>query len=358
MRPPSVSLADYAAQATPLLSAEAKAYLAGAADEHTARWNEQRWSAIRLWPRVLVDVSAIDTSLSLLGLALDHPIGIAPTAFHGLFHPDAEAATAQAAERAGALYVVSTSATLPMASVAAAGAGPKWFQLYVQRDRGLTRELVAHAAEVGMSALVLTVDAPALGARDATRRLGGQLPVSASFGNLGVLTPDDPAVPPELQIYHPSVDPAVTWDTVEWLRSLSPIPLVLKGILRADDAARAAEAGVAAVVVSNHGGRNLDTAVATVDALPGAVEAVAGRVPVLVDGGIRRGTDVVKAIALGAAAVLVGRPVLWGLAVDGADGVARALALLRTEVVHAMALCGARRLSEITPDLLVGDQLS
>ncbi|HEX6921077.1 MAG TPA: alpha-hydroxy acid oxidase [Actinomycetes bacterium] len=348
-----VGLADLESLARDRLPAAALAYLGcGSGDEHTVRWNLDAWPEIRLAPRNLVDVGRIDTGLRLLGQPLDHPILLAPTAAHRLFHPDGELATLRGAADAAALYVQSTLGSVVVEEVGEAATSPWWFQLYVQRDRGFTRELVLRAAEAGASALVLTVDLPVLGARDADRRDRTGLAPGADYVNLrGLELAPDPA-PPERRVYNPHLDPTVTWDDLEWLRAITPLPLVAKGVLRPDDALRCLDQGVAAIIVSNHGGRALDTVPATAHALPPVVDAVAGRVPVLVDGGIRRGVDVAKALVLGATAVLVGRPYVWGLAVDGADGVRHVVDVLRTELEMAMGLLGAPRLADLTPDLL------
>ena len=333
------------------LSEEAYDYVAGGAgDEHTLRWNVERWSALRLAPRCLVDVGTLDTSTTLLGAPLTHPVLLAPTAAHRLYCADGEHATLRGAAAAEALYVQSTMGSVGVEDVGAAAAGPWWFQLYAQRDRGHTRDLVARAAAAGASALVLTVDTPVLGARDRDRR-GGLPP--AAYPNLAGLPdapPDD--LPAHRRVYLPRLDPTLSWQTLDWLLSVADLPVLVKGVLRPDEAARAVDAGVAGVVVSNHGARNLDTVPATVDALPRVVQAVGGRVPVLVDGGIRRGTDVAKALMLGAQAVLVGRPYVWGLAAFGAAGVQHAVEILRTELEMAMGLLGAPTLADLTPDLL------
>ena len=335
------------------LTPEAYAYVAGGSgDEHSLRANVAAWSALRLAPRFLVDVSAIETSVRLLGHDLASPVLLAPTAAHLLYHPDGEIATVRGAAEAQALYVQSTLATTTVEDVGAAATGPWWFQLYIQRDRGFTRELVARAESAGAAALVLTVDLPVLGARDSDRRNNLGLPPGVEYANLrGLdLVPDE--LPAVRRVYNPHLDPSVTWRDVDWLTSLTSLPVVVKGVLRADEARRCLDHDIAAVVVSNHGARNLDTVPATAEALPGVVAAVEGRLPVLVDGGIRRGTDVAKALMLGADAVLVGRPYVWGLAVHGADGVAMVVDMLRTELEMAMGLLGANTLAELTPDLL------
>lgn len=335
------------------LTETAYAYLVGGSgDEHTLRWNVDAWARIRLAPHVLVDVGTIDTRLHLLGHDLAAPIVLAPTAAHHLFHPNGEIETVRGAAAAETLYIQSTLATVGVSEVGAAATGPWWFQLYVQRDRGFTRELLARAEDAGASAVVLTVDLPVLGARDTDRRNSFGLPEGLEYANFVGLDVVADELPPERRVYNPHLDPTVTWADVDWLRSVARVPVVVKGVLRPDDAVRAVDHGVDAIVVSNHGARNLDTVPATADALPRVAEAVDGRVPVLVDGGIRRGTDVAKALMLGATAVLVGRPYVWGLTVHGAAGVKLVVDLLRTELEMSMALLGATTLADLTDDLL------
>ncbi len=327
----------------------------GAGDEHTLAWNQSAYSDIKLRSRVLVDVSRVDTSLTLLGQALAHPIILSPTAYHRLVHHDGEVATARGAGEAKAAMVVSTFATTSIEDIAHAATGPLWLQLYAQPDRGFTRAWVERAQEAGCTAIWLTVDTPVLGARNRETRIGFQLPDGISRVNLETLADVEASAthrPPEEQIYSAVLDPRLTWKDVDWLRSFAKVPVLLKGVLDADDAQRAAEAGVDGLVVSNHGARNLDTVPATITALPRVVEAVAGRMPIIVDGGIRRGTDVLKALALGATAVGIGRPYLYGLAVDGSDGVRRVIEILRTELEMAMALTGRTSLSAVDRGVL------
>ena len=331
-------------------------YLAGAAaDEVTLGWNEVAWRDLPLLPRALVDVSRIDTSVPLLGRTLAHPIVVAPTAAHRNYHPEGEPATRRGASSADALAVMSSLGSTPLAEVGAAATGPWAFQLYVQADRDFTAGLVQQAVECGAEALVLTVDTPLLGARDRDRRTGGHtvdgmLPPALAGAPPSVVLSDD-ARRHEL-IYNTHINPAVTWETLEWLVDLSPVPVVAKGVVRPDDARRVVDAGASGLVVSNHGARNLDTCIATGDALPGVARAVDGAVPVLVDGGIRRGTDVAKALILGADAVLVGRPVVWGLTVAGAAGVQWVVETLWSELAMAMGLLGAPTVADLTPDLI------
>jgi 4-hydroxymandelate oxidase len=304
---------------------------------------------------VLRDVSARDLSTTVLGQHVSMPVLVGPTAFHGLAHPDGETATARAAGRADTIMVMSTMSNTAVEDVAAAATGPLWFQLYMYRDRATTQELVRRVEAAGFRALMLTVDAPVLGRRERDVRNRFQLPDGLQVRNLTAAGMSDLPVVAEsgLAAYFASLlDPSISWKDLDWLRSVTDLPLLVKGIVRGDDAARAVEAGVAGIVVSNHGGRQLDTAPATIDVLPEVVDAVGNRTEVLLDGGIRRGTDVVKALALGARAVLLGRPILWGLAVGGEVGVARVLELMRAELDGALALCGCPTIHDVSADLI------
>jgi 4-hydroxymandelate oxidase len=333
-------------------------YSSGADDELTLGKNRTAFSRLELFYRVLVDVSTRDLATTALGQDLSMPVIVAPTAFHRLADPEGELATARAASAAGTVMILSTLSNTAVEDVVAAASGPVWFQLYVYRDREITTELVRRVERAGCSALVLTVDAPVLGKRERDVRNRFHLPDGLRIENMLPAGLDDMPEGPRdsgLAAYFGSlIDPALTWDDIEWLRSVTSLPIVIKGIVRADDAVRAADCGAAAIVVSNHGGRQLDTAPAAIDALPPIAEAVAGRAEIFVDGGVRRGTDVIKALALGARAVLLGRPILWGLAVDGQDGVSAVLELFRSEVDRAMALCGCPTVEDITFDLLPG----
>jgi 4-hydroxymandelate oxidase len=343
--PTPITVADYEPLARELLERGAWDYQAGGAgDEHTLADNLAAWARIRLRPRVLVDASRRDLSTSAFGTRLAHPIVVAPTAAHRLSHPDAELATARGAAAADGLYTVSTISSVPMEEVAAAAPGaPRWFQLYTPGDRDACRDLVDRAVAAGFTAVVLTVDLPYPGNRERDVRNAFEL-------DLGAHLPPDHPVDERGIIEIPTLD----WEDLDWLRSVCPVPLLVKGVLRADDAARAVDAGCDGVWVSNHGGRQLDTAIAAADALPDIAAAVDERALLVVDGGVRRGVDVLKALALGADLVAIGRPVLWGLAVDGASGVQRVIEILRDELSLAMALAGARSLEEITADLIVG----
>jgi isopentenyl diphosphate isomerase/L-lactate dehydrogenase-like FMN-dependent dehydrogenase len=294
---------------------------------------------IRLRPRVLVDVSHVELATTVLSTPVSMPILIAPTALHGLAHPEGECATVRAAGAAGTLMIVSSSSTRQLEDIAQSATGPLWFQLYIWTFRQ-AEELVRRAEAAGYRALVLTVDLPEMGNRERDRR------------NELHLHNDIMRTAYELEADAVSILNTLTWDTIDWLRERTTLPILLKGILTAEDAALAAEHGVAGVIVSNHGGRQLDTAIPSIEALPEVVEAVAGRCEVYVDGGIRRGTDVLKALALGARAVLLGRPILWGLAARGEEGVAHVLELLRAELALDMALAGCPTLASVTRSLI------
>jgi isopentenyl diphosphate isomerase/L-lactate dehydrogenase-like FMN-dependent dehydrogenase len=320
-------------------------YAGGAGDERTLRANVEAYARWELRPRVLVDVSEVTTATTVLGEEVAFPLLVAPTAFHRLADPEGESATARAAAKADTVMCLSTLSSVSPAELAAAA--PKatlWFQLYCSRDRGFTEELVAGVAEAGFKALVLTVDVPILGRRERDLRAAFALPENLPIPNLPVeLARTD---------FHTAlssiVDASLSWRDLEWLRSISPLPLLVKGVLTAEDALLAAEHGAAGVIVSNHGGRQLDGVPATLDVLPEVVEMVGERVEVLVDGGIRRGSDVLKALALGARAALAGRAVLWGLAAGGEEGVVRVLTLLRDEIASGLMLLGCPRPHDVS----------
>ena len=355
MSTPPLTLADQAAQAERLLEPAVWAYLCGgAADELTLRANLSAWQRLPLWPRVLRPLAGGHTRTTLAGHALAHPILLAPVALQQLAHPEGELASALAAAAQGAGYVLSTQSSTPLEAVAQAvrgdpGRGPLWFQLYWQADRGFNRALVQRAEAAGYEAIVLTADAPVQGVRDRERRAG----LTPPPGVRAVHLQDAPAAPAAAGTYCAGLPAhAPTWDDVAWLRGCTRLPVWLKGVLHPQDARQALALGVAGLIVSNHGGRTLDTAPATANALPLVREAVQDALPLIVDGGIRRGTDVLKAIALGARAVLVGRPALHALAAGGALGVAQMLRLLRDELEMAMALTGCRTLADAGPALL------
>jgi 4-hydroxymandelate oxidase len=354
-----ISLFDFEEAAAERLSSMAYDYYrSGSFDEITLRENHAAFDRIRLRYRVLRDVSDRDLSTDLLGQRISMPILIAPTAFHQLAHPEGEVATARAAAAAGTIMTLSTLSNLSIEQVLSAAAGPVWFQLYVYRDREATRGLVERARESGCEAIVLTVDAQVWGTRERDVRNRFHLPDGLEVANLhaaGSAALKEAPTDSGLAEYVVSMfDTTLSWKDLEWLAAISDLPILIKGIVHPGDAHLAVEHGAAAVIVSNHGGRQLDSSVATIEALPDVASAVDGRVPVLVDGGVRRGTDVLKALALGANAVMVGRPILWGLAVDGEAGVRKVLEILRKEFDTALALCGCRAPVDVDPDLLAG----
>jgi 4-hydroxymandelate oxidase len=324
----------------------------GAWDEVSLAENVDAWRRRRLRPRVLVDVARIDASTTMLGFPVSLPLAIAPMAVHGLAHPDGEVATARGAAAAGVPFIFSTTSSRSIEDVAAAApGGTRWFQLYAQADAAVSRALVERAAAAGFGALVLTVDLPVLGYRERDRRSGFELPPLGNFA-------DAPATHGShdrdgTDRFTDQLTKSLTWDDLAAIRGWSDLPLVLKGILTAEDAHIAMDHGVDGVVVSNHGARQLDRVPATVDVLAEVVAAVDGRAEVWVDGGVRRGLDVAIALALGARGVLLGRPVLWGLAAGGSAGVERVIAILREEFEVALALLGARTPAEIGPTHLV-----
>jgi 4-hydroxymandelate oxidase len=332
-------------------------FFGGAADEVTLRENRRAFDDIDLRFRVLAGVGERDLSVTLFGKRTSMPVLIAPTGFHKMAHADGELATARAAAASDVIFVVSMMANVSLEEIrAATPKAPMWFQLYVYRDRGVTRSLVERAQAAGYDALQVTVDLPVLGRREHDVRNRFGLPADLRIANLereglGELNPveGDSGVNAYTRRM---LDPSLTWKDLEWLKSLTRLPILVKGVVRGDDAVRALEAGADGVVVSNHGGRQLDTSPATIRALPEVADAVAGRGLVLMDGGVRRGTDVVKALALGAQAVMLGRPPLWGLAVAGQDGVWQVLEILRHELDAALALCGYRRPADVPRDLV------
>lgn len=353
-----VNLADFEAHARARMSEPAWAYLnGGAADEQVLRANRAAWDAVKLWPRVLRDLSGGHTRITLLGREWPQPVLLAPIAYQRLAHADGELACAYAAAAQGAGLILSAQASVPMEPIARAmldeaGRGPLWFQLYWRDDRGFMRELLQRIEAAGFEALVLTVDAPVHGARDRERRAGFKLPDDIRAVNLGGRKQPLSLAPGQSAMFDGLMPRAATWAELDWLREHSRLPLLLKGVAHPDDAREAQRRGVAGLVVSNHGGRTLDALPATAELLPQLRQAVGEGLPLLVDGGIRRGTDVLKALCLGADAVLLGRPYVHALATAGALGVAHALRLLRDELEIAMALSGCGQLSEAGPQLL------
>jgi 4-hydroxymandelate oxidase len=339
-----VSLREFEAAAQGRLDpAHYDFFAGGAQDEHTVRANQRAFDQITLVPRILRGAGAPRLDVTVLGADMAMPILLAPTAFHRLAHPEAERATARAAAAAGVTLIAAMLSTVAVEDIAAearktaAEPGPcLWFQLYVQPDLGFTEAIVRRAEAAGCRALVVTVDSPALGRRERDDRHDfHDLPPGLRCENLRELRGGEPG-----SVRQVVLSPEISWRHIDWLRETTDLPILLKGVLHPTDARLAVERGVDGLVVSNHGGRQLDTTPATIQQLPRVAELVGGRVPLLLDGGVRRGIDVVKALALGAAAVAVGRPVVWGLAVAGEEGVAKVLALLRRELENALTLCG------------------
>ncbi len=333
-----INLFDFEKMAEGKMTKMAYEYVAsGAADEFTVRWNRQALDAIKLNPNVLNDISKLDTSVTLFGHKLPYPILVAPTAFHKIMHPEGELATARGASKAEAIYVVSSFTTTPLEEIKKVATEPLWFQLYVRDDKEFTKNLVQKAESLGCRALCITVDTPVGGARNRQARVNFKLPegINAPYAN-GEMIQKMP----------------LTWKEMEWLISFAKVPVLLKGILHPDDAEKAIEIGASGIIVSNHSGRNLDTVPATIEVLPRIVERVNKRIPILMDGGIRRGTDVLKAIALGANAVLVGKPICFGLASGGAEGVTKTLEILRAEFELAMALTGRSTIASIDQSVI------
>ena len=344
--PNLINLGDYERVAAERLAPGPLAYFTGGAgDEVTLRDNRAAFARQAIVPRVMRDVSTLDPSMELLGRRWPSPIFIAPTALQRMAHPDGELATARAAAARGVTMAVSTSSSTDLADIAAVG-GPRWFQVYLLADPGARRALVERAVAQGYEALMLTVDVPRIGRRERDLRVGFKIPEGVAIPNValaaGVPLTDGGSV---------AYLDRMTWPDLEWLVGFG-VPVIVKGILHPDDAQLALEHGAAGIAVSNHGGRQLDGAIASLDALPAVVDAVGGRVPVLLDGGVRRGTDVLVSLALGATAIGIGRPVIWGLAVDGEAGVGNVLDLLRAEFENAMTLSGAASCADLTPELL------
>jgi isopentenyl diphosphate isomerase/L-lactate dehydrogenase-like FMN-dependent dehydrogenase len=329
-----INVWDYERLAEQKLDAQAHAYFAGGSgDEVTLRENVAAFRRLTLRPRVLVDVTNISTATSVLGTPVALPVLVGPLAMQRMAHPEGELATARAAAAAGTVMCLSSAATARPAEVASvAPDAPHWYQVYVFADRSITTDLIDEACASGFSALVLTVDTPYLGRRERDLRVDFKVPEG---------------ITPTADLFSGAFETSLSWRDLEWLAGYG-LPIVVKGLLTAEDARLACEHGAAAVVVSNHGGRQLDGVSATIDALAEVAEAVAGRAEVFLDGGVRRGTDVVKALALGARAVLIGRAMLWGLAVDGEAGVRHVLELLRAEIELGLALLGCRSPADVT----------
>jgi 4-hydroxymandelate oxidase len=350
-----VRLADFEAAARELLAQPVYDYIAGGAEDEAAiAGNRDAFRRYRFRFKALAGADQPDLANDLFGQHFRLPVHLAPAAIQRMCHPDGEAAAYRAASHAGVAYALSTLSSLSIEEVAAAAGGPRWFQLYMSRWREVSAAFVERAETAGYSAIVLTVDLPRTGRRERDIRNAFSLPHGVRYANLGDWLPSDAAdgADPFAQNVNALTNAALGWNDLEWLVGKTRLPVVVKGLVRGEDALRAVNAGAAGVIVSNHGGRQLDYSVAGLDALPEVVAAVGGKVPVLLDGGIRRGTDVIKALCLGASGVLIGRPYLYALAVGGEEGVRKLLGLLGEEISLSMTLLGARKLSELTEDLL------
>lgn len=344
--PALLNIFEYEAAARAVLSPMAFDFLTGGAgDEVTLRENRAAFDRWRLLPRVMTGVGRADPATTVLGQAIGMPVLVAPTGLHRLFCPDGELASARAARRAGTIFTLSMASCVPIEEIGPE-AGPWWMQLYLYKDRGIARDLIGRAEASGAAAVVLTVDTPVHGRREKQERHRFDLPEGVVFGNL--LSAGLTAYGDHIR----SLEDTLSWDDLDWLASVTSLPVVVKGVLHPDDARLAVAHGARAVLVSNHGGRQLDDAVAALDALPVVAAAVEGRAEVLLDGGIRRGADVVKALAHGARAVLIGRPFLYGLAVAGEEGAFRVLDLLRDEVARALTLCGCASPADVGRSLV------
>jgi isopentenyl diphosphate isomerase/L-lactate dehydrogenase-like FMN-dependent dehydrogenase len=350
-----VTLDDFEPAARAVLPQGIYDYIAGGSeDEATLKGNREAFGRYRFRFKVLSSVAHPDLSGELLGQRFEMPVHLAPTAIQRMAHPDGELAAYHAASDAGVAYCLSTLASASIEEVATAAAGARWFQLYLHPERSVSASLIERAVDAGYSAIVLTVDLPKTGRRERDIRNAFSLPDGVSYANLdGQRTRATTAgLDPFAQDVNAQAHPALTWGDLEWLVAKTSLPVIVKGVVRADDARHAVEAGARGLIVSNHGGRQLDYAIASLDALPEVVDAVGRDVPVLMDGGVRRGTDVLKALSLGAKGVLIGRPFLYALAVGGADAVSRMLAMLHEEIEVSMTLLGVRRLSELSNDLV------
>jgi 4-hydroxymandelate oxidase len=354
--PHVVALTDYEPLARERMTSQAWAYLSGGAgDEIGLRRNREAFDQIELRTRILPDLSEASTQITLLGRTFDYPFLLAPVAYQMLAHPAGELATAEAAGVMNAGMVVSTQASVSLEAIPERTLGPLWFQLYIQPDREFTAALVQRAESAGYQALVITVDAPVNGIRNREQRAGFALPQGVEAVNLrGMKTPQEaPRTLADAPLFGTALAKAApTWRDLEWLLSKTKLPVLVKGVTTEDDVERCIALGVAGVIISNHGARTLDTIAPPVSLLPSIAKRVDGRVPILIDGGIRRGTDILKAIALGAQAVLIGRPYVYALAAAGALGVAHAIAILRAELEVAMALTGCPRVCDITEAIL------
>jgi 4-hydroxymandelate oxidase len=351
-----INLFDYEQEAERRIPPAHWGYIAGGAnDEVTVGANRAAFDRLVIRYRTMIDVTTRNPATTVLGVPVSMPVLVAPTAMQKLAHADGECATARASRAAGTLMVTSTTATTRLNEVIDTSPGPMWFQVYLYQDRGKSKAMIEEAVRSGYTGVMLTVDAPLLGRRERDIRSGFTLPSNLTIANAAdagmAVVPEASADASGLMLHFRSLHDAALLPK-DIVREVSGLPVIVKGIVRGDDAMRAVEHGASAIVVSNHGGRQLDTSIPSIMALPEVVDAVGEKVEVYVDGGIRRGTDVVKAIALGARAVMIGRPVLWGLAVNGETGVRDVLELLRNEIDLAMGLCGAPNISDLTRDLV------
>ncbi len=350
-----INLHDYEMAAREIVSPMVWAYVSGGSgDETTLRGNREAFERWRFLPRVLRGMESVSTTTSVLGHEIVLPVIVGPSGRHGLCHVEGEKATARGAHAAGTIYTMSTAASFAFEEIAAE-AGPWWFQLYIFRDREFTRDLAARAEAAGAAALAVTIDVPARGRREAEKRQRFAAPagISSALPAAREQSPSPKTTSAISSEITDNFEPAMTWRDLDWLASITTLPILLKGILHADDAARAVEWGARGIIVSNHGGRQLDSAVASLDALPAVAEAVSGRAEVLLDGGVRRGTDVLKALALGARAVMIARPIHYGLAVAGETGVRHVLELLQDEIARDLMLLGASSPGDVGQELLV-----
>lgn len=350
------TLDDFESLALQYMSPAVYEYVAGGAgSDQTVIRNRTAFNKLSILPRVLVDVSRIDTAVTLFGRRHEFPILLAPTGYHKLIQPVGELATVEGANDSGATLVAAAFSTVTFEQMATRSRHPLWFQLYVQRDRGFTKELIDRVVAAGCEAICVAVDVPVNGPRDRELRAGFRLPGGmerANLSSLGSEIAGGAHRPQGRHIYSATHAADVTWEDIDWLRNVVSVPLLVKGVMHPDDAAMAYNAGCDGVMLSNHGGRSVDTVISTIEALPRMTDRLQGRIPVILDGGVRRGTDVFKALALGASAVMIGRPYMYGLAVGGADGVSRVVEILRTELEMTMGLAGCCSLAAIKKDSL------